>query len=128
MAKTYCGTSTTHLTEHLRKVHRDKLKSEERDDNSTQSKLDARSFFVDLKVLRRLILEYVLDQRLSFRNSTSKSFRKIIQHLNSNIVNKLSISVNTYRDDAIQLYFTKKIVIIDHLREAKSQIHVSFDL
>ena len=129
MAKSWCGTSTTHFVKHLQNCHFHKLLPEERKSQfSNQKKLDSRAFFIDVKVLRRLILEYVIDQRLLFRNSTSKSFLKIIEYLNDQIINKLSTSSNTYRNEAIEFHVKKKCVVKEHFSNAKSKIHIFFDL
>jgi hypothetical protein len=129
MAKTFCrSSSTTHPTKHLRKMHYNQLTPEECQELPNQQNTDPRQFFIDPKILHRLIIEFILDHRLPFRIPTSKSFKNIIQYLNSTIIDKLPSSSNTYRDDAIKFHTAKKAIIIDHLQKAKSQIHISFDL
>ena len=83
---------------------------------------------IDSKVLRKLIVEWIIDRRHAFNEVEAKSFRKIIEYLNAAAISKLPYSGNTIRSDCFKYFKEAKLVIKELLSTARSQIHLSFDL
>ena len=83
---------------------------------------------IDPEVLRKLIVEWVIDRRHAFNEVEAESFRKIIQYLDNTALSKLPHSGNTIRSDCFKYFKEAKLVIKELLSTARSQIHLSFDL
>lgn len=117
--------TTSHAAEHLKKTHQ--KYGTEREPSEAANEVAA-TFFTDPKMLRRLTLEFILEQRLPFSTVESKSFQKLLRSLNSSAISKLPLSRRTYRRDAIEMHRQAQQEIIQHLKHAVSNIHLTFDL
>src|SRR5204862_7522033 len=58
----------------------------------------------------------------------AESFRKIFEYIDIAIISKLPWSANTIHSDSIKYFEESKLVIIEHLSTARSNIHLSFDM
>jgi hypothetical protein len=83
---------------------------------------------IDSEVLRKLIVEWIIDRRHAFNEVEAESFRKIIEYLDKTAISKLPYSHNTIRSDCFKYFKEAKLVIRELLSTARSQIHLSFDL
>jgi hypothetical protein len=83
---------------------------------------------IDSEVLRKLIVEWIIDRRHAFNEVEADSFRKIIEYLDKAAISKLPHSANTVRSDCFKYFKEAKLVIKEILSTARSQIHLSFDL
>jgi hypothetical protein len=109
--------------DHLRLCHRI---TESGAVSSTQTTL--RKPTIDPLILRKLIVEWIIDRRHSFNEVEAESFRKIIAYIDAAAESKLPKSGKTIRADIIRYFHEAKSTIIELLSTAHSKIHLSFDL
>jgi hypothetical protein len=83
---------------------------------------------IDSKMLRKLIVEWIIDHCHVFNEVEAESFRKIIEYLDITAINKLPHSGNIIHSDCFKYFKEPKLVIKELLSTAHSQIHLSFDL
>ena len=111
---------------HLKKVHgiteTGKLSS-----NQSTIKVSNKPV-IKAAALRKLIIEWIIDRRHAFNEVEAESFRKIFEYIDIAIISKLPWSANTIRSDSIKYFEESKLVIIEHLSTAHSNIHLSFDM
>ena len=81
-----------------------------------------------MQVLRKLIVNWVVDRRHAFNEVEAESFRQIIAYIDNAAVNKIPRSKNTLRNDLLKYYEEAKIIIAQQLNTARCRIHLSFDL
>src|SRR5579859_5121164 len=122
-AQKFDDRGTGHISDHLRASHRI---SEHGALPSNQSTL--RRSTVDPHVLRKLIVEWVIDRRHSFNEIEADSFRKIISYIDITLESKLPKSSKTLRSDILHYFHEAKSTVIEQLSIAHSKIHLGFDL
>ena len=83
---------------------------------------------VDPHVLRKLIVEWVIDRCHSFNEIEADSFRKIISYIDITLESKLPKSGKTLRSDILHYFHEAKSTVIEELSIAHSKIHLAFDL
>src|SRR5438046_8317860 len=83
---------------------------------------------IKAEILQKLIVEWIIDRRHAFNEVEAESFRKIFEYIDIAIISKLPWSANTIRSDSIKYFEESKLVIIEHLSTACSNIHLSFDM
>ena len=77
---------------------------------------------------QRLLLEWVVDANIPFRQPEHWRLRRISDYLNPSVAaTNAHISHNTVRKRIVDLHLQHKRVIIEHLRSVLGQIHVAFD-
>ncbi|OBS15938.1 hypothetical protein FPOA_27990 [Fusarium poae] len=77
---------------------------------------------------QRLLLEWVIDANISFRQPEHGRLRRIFEYLNPSVAaTNAHISHDTVRRRIIDLHLQQKTRIIDHLRSVPGQIHIAFD-
>lgn len=77
---------------------------------------------------QKLLLEWVVDANISFRQPEHCRLRRIFEYLNPSVaVTNAHISHNTVRKRIIDVHSRHKAQIIDHLRNVPGQIHIAFD-
>ena len=82
---------------------------------------------IRLNVLRKLIVEWIVERRHSFNETESEALHKIFEYLDPRSTNALMAAITTRRD--ITKYFeTAKATIKERLSLARSRIHISYDL
>ena len=128
----YCRTSLSAATtstaiRHLQLAHRI---TEQGKLPSNQTTLEAHTIkpSIEAAVLRKLIVEWIIDRRHSFKEVEAESFRKIIEYIDEATVKKIPHSGNTIRSDCLKYFKEAKLIIAELLSMARSQIHLSFDL
>ena len=122
-AQKFDDRGTGHIADHLRDSHRI---SEHGALPSNQNTL--RRPTVDPHVLRKLIVEWVIDRRHSFNEIEAESFRKIISYIDIAAESKLPKSGKTLRSDILHYFHEAKSTVIEQLSMARSKIHLGFDL
>jgi hypothetical protein len=76
----------------------------------------------------RLLLEWVVDANISFRQPEHCRLRRIFEYLNPSVAaTNAHISHNTVRKRIVDLHLRHKAHIIDYLRKVPGQIHIAFD-
>jgi hypothetical protein len=83
---------------------------------------------IESKVLRKLLVEWMIDRRHSFNKVESEFFQRIIRYINEAIISKLPKSDKTVRADCMKYFQQVKLSITELLSIARSNIHLSFDL
>ncbi|PWI64602.1 hypothetical protein PCL_09496 [Purpureocillium lilacinum] len=77
---------------------------------------------------QRLLLEWVVDANISFRQPGHWRLRRVFEYLNPSVAaTNAHISHNTVRKRIVDLHLRHKSQIIDHLRTVPGQIHIAFD-
>src|SRR5436305_9128747 len=124
--QTYSIRTTSNAAEHLGKKHR---MTEDGSKISTNQKTikDCRPI-ISADILRKLIVEWIVDRRHAFNEIEAESFRRIIEYLDVAAVSKLPKTADTIRADTIRYFQEAKSTIIELLSMAKGMIHLSFDL
>ena len=82
---------------------------------------------IRLDVLRKLIVEWIVERRHSFIETESEALFKIFEFLDPRSTNALMVA-NTTRRDITKYFETAKETIQERLSLARSQIHISYDL
>ena len=124
---TLSATTTSNATNYLRNVHQHTEAGKLPTNQTTLEGYKSRTT-VNSTVLRKHIVEWIIDRRHSFNKVEAESFRKIIEYIDKAIVSKLLHSHNTIRSDCLKYFNEAKGVIREHLSTARSKIHLSFDL
>ncbi|OAA63224.1 transposase [Akanthomyces lecanii RCEF 1005] len=77
---------------------------------------------------QKLLLEWVVDANISFRQPEHSRLRRIFEYLNPSVaVTNAHISHNTVRKRIVDLHCRHRAQIVDHLRNIPGQIHIAFD-
>jgi hypothetical protein len=77
---------------------------------------------------QRLLLEWVVDANISFRQPEHWRLRRVFEYLNPSVAaTNAHISHNTVRRRITDLHLRYKSQIISHLRTVPGQIHIAFD-
>ncbi|KEY73851.1 hypothetical protein S7711_10131 [Stachybotrys chartarum IBT 7711] len=77
---------------------------------------------------QRLLLEWVVDANISFRQPEHCRLRRIFEYLNPSVAaTNAHISHNTVRKRIVDLHLRHKAHIIDYLRKVPGQVHIAFD-
>ena len=124
---TLSATTTSNASNHLRNIHQYTEAGKLPTNQTTLEGYKSRTT-VNSTVLRKLIVEWIIDGRHSFNKVEAESFHKIIEYIDKAIVSKLPHSHNTIRSDCLKYFNEAKGVIREHLSTARSKIHLSFDL
>jgi len=120
------GSSTTNQREHL-KSHHGIYDSKEPVD-TRQSNIDNyQRPPIRLDILRKLIVEWIVDRRHSFNETQSEALRKIFEYLDPRSTKAL-MSAKTTRRDVTNCFQIAKTMIKERLSLARSRIHISYDL
>ncbi|TMI77394.1 MAG: hypothetical protein E6H10_19115 [Bacteroidetes bacterium] len=120
------GKATTNQRDHLNADHG--IPDPKATKDIKQSTLDNyRRPPIRLDVLRKLIVEWIVERRHSFNETESEALHKIFEYLDPRSKNALMSAKTTCRD--ITKYFeTAKVTINERLSLARSRIHISYDL
>src|SRR5947207_2661058 len=78
-------------------------------------------------ILRKLIVEWIMDRLHSFNETESEALRKIFEYLDPRSTNAL-MSKKTTRADVNKYFEDAKATIKERLLLARSRIHISYDL
>jgi len=78
-------------------------------------------------VLRKLIVEWIVERRHSFNETDSEALHKIFKYLDPRSTTAL-MSRNTVKADVDKYFQTAKATIKERLSLARSRIHISYDL
>jgi hypothetical protein len=82
----------------------------------------------DKDQFQRLLLEWVVDANISFRQPEHWRLRRAFEYLNPSVAaTNAHISHNTVRRRITELHLRYKSQIITHLRTIPGQIHIAFD-
>lgn len=77
---------------------------------------------------QRLLLEWVVDANISFRQPEHWRLRRVFEYLNPSVAaTNAHISHNTVRQRIVDLHLRHKLQIINHLKAVPGQIHIAFD-
>ena len=126
VAARYSDAMMKNAANHLRDKHR--LSGKTGKLPTTQETIK-KSTFVNEKVLRKLVVEWIIDRRHSFIEIEAPSFHRMFEYiLNEPAVSKLPQTGDTIRSDCIKYFKEAKEAITERLRTAASKIHLSFDL
>jgi len=82
---------------------------------------------IRLDVLRKLIVEWIVERRHSFNETESEALHKIFEYLDPRSTNAL-MSKKTTRSDINKYFEAAKATIKERLSLARSRIHISYDL
>ena len=93
-----------------------------------QETLHSRKPSFETAVLRKLIVEWVIDRRHAFNESEAESFRRIIKYLKPEAIENFPTSANTIQRDCIKYFHQARDIMTELLSTARSQIHISFDI
>lgn len=74
---------------------------------------------------RNLVVRWIIDANLSFRQVDNGAFRDLIRYLNKQASVPHHTTLIGWIIDAHKLY---KVKVVNHLRHATSRIHIAFDL
>ena len=80
-----------------------------------------------LDVLRKLIVEWIVQRRHSFNETESEALHKIFEYLDPRSTTAL-MSARTIGRDITKYFETAKAIIKECLSLARSRIHISYDL
>ena len=125
--QTYAHNSSGKPTEHLAKVHRI-FKDGAVVPPTNQHTIEGSKPPINPKVLRKLIVEWIIDRRHAFNEIEAKSFRKILAYIDVAAVSKLPKKGDTVRADTVKYFSEAKAIVKELLTTARSLIHLSFDL
>jgi hypothetical protein len=77
---------------------------------------------------QRLLLEWVVDANISFRQPEHRRLRRVFEYLNPSVAaTNAHISHDTVRRRIVDLHLRQKTRIIEHLKSFPGQIHIAFD-
>ncbi|KFA67070.1 hypothetical protein S40285_09701 [Stachybotrys chlorohalonatus IBT 40285] len=77
---------------------------------------------------QRLLLEWVVNANISFRQPEHCRLRCIFEYLNPSVAaTNAHISHNTVRKRIVDLHLRHKAYIMDYLRKIPGQVHIAFD-
>jgi len=120
------GKTTTNQRDHLKSEHG--IPDPKAPNDTKQSTLDNyQRPPIRLDVLRKLIVEWIVERRHSFNETESESLHKIFEYLDPRSVNALK-SEKTTRRDITKYFEIAKATIKERLSLARSRIHISYDL
>ena len=126
----YVGRATSTQRSHLDTVHGipDPKARKLEDSDLTQSTLhNYRRPPIRMDILRKLIVEWIVDRRHSFNETESQALHKIFEYLDSRSTNAL-MSKKTTRSDVNKYFKSAKATVTERLSLARSRIHISYDL
>jgi len=129
--KTYNSSSMTHPTEHLKQRHN--IKENERGLPKQAGTIDGLyEIFTpkapfDAKVFQSSLIDWILQDRISFREVESPSFQKMIAAIRPEAVHAIQ-SADTIRRKCLQRFQAARDNIKHSFTLAKSKIHISADL
>jgi hypothetical protein len=119
--------STSNQRYHLRAVHHITDPAESNDDDQ-QTTLDTHLLKpFQTEIMRKLLVEWIVERRHAFREVESPGLRKIFQYLDPRSIKALTTR-NTVRADCMRYFNIAKASVIRELSRAKSRIHLEFDL
>ena len=132
-------TSTTHIREHLAKIHRiiDPSKASEpsmpiRDAFATQGKklqpTTAETLEARRKKVRKALLDWIANDRIAFSQVESSYFQAFCEALEESYKQVMPFSHTSVRNWLVAEFSSKQATITAILAESKSLIHISFDL
>ena len=121
---TLSAATTSNASTHLRNAH-GRTEAGKLPTNQTTLEENESKATVNSIVLRKLIVEWIIDRRHSFNEVEAESFRKIIEYIDKAAVSKLPHSHNTIRSDCLKYFNEAKGIIREHLSTARSKIHLS---
>jgi hypothetical protein len=120
------GKATTNQRDHLNSEHG--IPDPKAPSDTKQFTLDNyRRPPIRFDVLRKLIVEWIVERRHSFNEIESQSLHKIFEYLDPRSTNSL-MSRNTLKADVDKYFETAKLIIKERLSVARSRIHISYDL
>ena len=120
------GSSTSNSRDHLNLDHG--IPDPKAPVDTTQSTLENyRRPPIRLDVLRKLIVEWIVERRHAFHETDSEALHKIFEYLDPRSTNAL-MSRNTLKADVNKYFQTAKATIKESLSLARSRIHISYDL
>jgi hypothetical protein len=121
-----CGSATTNQRDHLNNEHG--ILDPKTPVDTKQSTLDNyRRPPIRLDVLRKLIVEWVVERRHSFNETESEVLHRIFEYLDPRSTNAL-MSRNTLKADVDKYFEIAKATSKERLSLARSRIHISYDL
>ena len=121
-----CDSATTNQRVHLNIEHG--ILDPKAPVDTKQSTLDTyRRPPIRLDVLRKLIVEWVVERRHSFNETESEALHRIFEYLDPRSTNAL-MSRNTLKADVDKYFETAKATIKERLSLARSRIHISYNL
>jgi hypothetical protein len=83
---------------------------------------------VDKSFIRQALVRYIIKQRLSFSVVKDPAFHAFAKALNPIAAQWIPTSHNTIRVDVIRYWTDQKIVLVDEIRSANSNIHIALDV
>jgi hypothetical protein len=127
----YCSTScvsisTTPPRNHLEAVHGVVDPKGEGHKDPKQPIFDIRPP-IRRDVLRKLIVEWIVERRHAFSETQSLALRKIFEYLNPKSTIALKTR-NTVKADTDKYFAAAKATVKERLSQARSRIHISYDL
>jgi len=125
-AQTYADGSTSHMGNHLKKIHQVYEEGEIPTDQTTIETCTKST--IKPEVLRKLIVEWIIDRRHAFNKIEAESFRKLIGYIDKAALSFIPRSGNTVRADILKYFAGCKSIMRESLATARSQIHLSLDL
>lgn len=78
-------------------------------------------------ILRKLIVEWIVERRHAFNETQSPALHKIFEYLNPKSADSLKTR-NTVKADTDKYFAVAKATIKERLSQARSRIHISYDL
>ncbi|KJZ68294.1 hypothetical protein HIM_12315 [Hirsutella minnesotensis 3608] len=82
----------------------------------------------DKEHFQKLLLEWILDANISFRQPEHYRLRQIFEYLNPSVATtNAHISHDTVRRRMLDLYAQQKARVVEHLRNTPGQIHIAID-
>ncbi|KAM0664433.1 hypothetical protein ACQRIU_007015 [Beauveria bassiana] len=82
----------------------------------------------DKNHFQRLLLEWIVDANVSFRQPEHWRLRRVFEYLNPSVATtNAHISHNTIRRRITDLHLRYKLQIINHFKTISGQIHIAFD-
>ena len=117
-----CGSGTTNQRNHINVEH--SIPDPKEPVDTKQSTLDNyRRPPIRLDVLRKLIVEWIVERHHSFNEIESEALHKIFEYLDPRSTNAL-MSKKTTRSDINKYFETAKATIKEHLSLTRSRIHI----
>ena len=121
-----CSSGTTNQRDHLNDEHG--IPDPRALVDTKQSTLDNyRRPLIHLDVLRKLIVEWIVQRRHSFNETESEALHKIFEYLDPRSTTAL-MSARTIGRDITKYFETAKATMKERLSLARSRIHISYDL
>jgi len=120
------SSATTNQRVHLNDVHH--IPDPKAPVDTKQSTLDNyQRSPIRLHILRRLIVQWIVERRHSFSETESEALHKIFEYLDPRSTSAL-MSARTISRDITKYFETAKTSIKERLSFARSRIHISYDL